>query len=242
MQIFICDDEKEHIDFFRQVLCEVEETKGYEIEVFFFQNAPELQKELYRRGEALEALPELIFSDIDMPEMNGISLGKMLNEEFPEICLVLLTAYAEFAIEGYETGAYRYLLKPVKAEDLDKILSDVSSRKSQEKQIVLKAGKEDIVLCLKDVLYIGAEDKYLFFHTADKKYMDRNSLGYYEEAFREFGFCRVHRKYLVNLRHHKSIQGYKLVLSNQDVIPISREKRAEYYKLFIKMHEGGCLR
>lgn len=240
MQIFICDDDKQHIVFFRKVFDKAVSEFSYDVDLIAFENPVILKEELLRRREALESLPEILFLDIEMPELNGISMGKMLKEFFPEICLILLTAYSEFAIEGYETGAYRYLLKPVKQQDLIRIIADVSQRR-KEKRINLKDGHMDVFLDLKDILYISAEDKYLIFHTVKKNYLDRNTLGYYEEQFRSFGFYRVHRKYLVNMRHHKSMQGYKIILSNEEVIPISRQKKAEYYDSFIKMHEGGYL-
>lgn len=241
MQIFICDDDKQHIDFFRKVFDKAVSGFSYDVELIAFENPVILKEELFRRREVLEPLPEILFLDIEMPELNGISMGKLLKEFFPEICLILLTAYSEFAIEGYETGAYRYLLKPVKQQDLIQIIADVTEREGRKKRINLKDGHMDVFLDLKDILYISAEDKYLIFHIEEKNYLDRNTLAYYEEQFRSFGFYRVHRKYLVNMRHHKSMQGYKIILSNGEVIPVSRQKKAEYYDSFIKMHEGGYL-
>lgn len=242
MQIFICDDEKQHIDMFQETLNRICAEQMWNIELYSFAGAKQLWKELGRRRKEEESLPQIVFSDIEMPGMDGIALGKALNESYPEICLVLLTAYSEFAIAGYETGAYRYLLKPVQQSDISKIIAEIYAKEGREEILLVKDGPEDISLNLKQILYISAEDKYLVVHTADHKYLDRNSLQYYEERFKELGFYRVHRKYLVNQRHHKGMYGCKIVLSNGETIPVSRSKKTDYYNTFLKRLEEGCLK
>lgn len=62
-----------------------------------------------------------------MPEENGIQTGKKIKEMFPEICLVFVTAYAEYAIQGYEAKAFRYLLKPVTEEAVRKLFGEIKA-------------------------------------------------------------------------------------------------------------------
>ena len=94
---------------------------------------------------------------------------------------------------------------------------------------------------MKDIIYISAEDKYLVVHIIGQKLLTRGSLQEYEDMLQQCGFFRVHRKYLVNLRYHKSITNDNITLSNGDVVPISRRKENAYRNAFMKYIEGGLL-
>ncbi len=241
MQIYLCEDIKIHAEELENILKSCAEECNIQTDIRSFEDAQELLSELRHKKEIGESLPILLFCDIEMPGMNGIELGKIIKDEMPEICFVFMTAFSEYAIEGYETGAYRYLLKPPAKEQITKILLDVVNRNHNTKQIMIKTSKEERCIPIRDILYLSAEDKYLVVHTQKEKHLTRGSLQEYEEMLAEFGFCRTHRKYLVNLRYHKSLSGTKINLSNGDYVPLSRRNEATYRKAFMKYLEGGLL-
>ena len=241
MQIYLCEDVKAHMGQLSEVLEECAYKCKIDAQITCFTNAEDLLCDLRKKKETGEHFPILLFSDIELPGMSGVELGKILKREMPQICIVFMTAYEQYAIEGYETGAMRYLLKPPAKDDVTKILLEITEIQNREKHIIIKNTKEEICVSVNDILYISAEDKYLVVHTKSQKLLTRGSLQDYEEMLEQCGFFRVHRKYLVNLRHHKSITNGSITLSNEAVVPISRRKESAYRSAFMKYIEGGLL-
>lgn len=242
MQIYLCEDIKIHAEELENVLKSCAAECNVVAEIKSFDNAEELLENLRCKKESGVTLPLLLFCDIEMPGMSGIELGKILKDEMPEVCLIFMTAYSEYAIEGYETGAYRYLLKPPSKDQITKIMFEVIHRNRDTKRIMIKNAKEEMCIGIRDILYVSAEDKYLVVHTKENEYLTRGSLQDYEDELKDFGFWRVHRKYLINLRYHKSMTESKITLSNDEVIPLSRRNEANYRKAFIRYLEGGLLK
>ncbi len=242
MYIFLCEDLEEHSKLFIKSMNEVSEEIHLDIKMEVFKTAESLLTTLADKISAGVMLPDIIFADIELPGMNGIDMGKRVHQMAPDICLILLTAFAEYAILGYETRAYRYLLKPANKEDLYQIFSDISQKKNKEKALVFKTTDEEKVVSVDDILYMSAEDKYTIVHTLEGDFLDRKSLQYYEDRFSDIGYFRIHRKYLVNLRHHKAIANGKVILDNDEKLPLSRRKEMDYHAYLLKLLERGILK
>lgn len=236
MLVYICEDIKAHLTYLEELLQELSEEMQWSLTIESFENGEELLAALENN------VPEVVFADIELPGMDGIELGKEMLRIAPQVCLVLLTAFAEYAIRGYETRAYRYLLKPAKAEEVKQVILDVLARKELDKQLVVRNAEEERLISLRSIRYMKAEDKYIVIRTTEGDFLDRLSLLHYEEILQDTGFFRIHRKYLVNMRYHKAIvEGY-VILDNEERLPISRRNVAAYKACFLKMLEGGKLR
>lgn len=172
--------------------------------------------------------PDIIFMDIRLPESDGITLGKKIKELCPNTYLVFVTAYTEYAIKGYEAAAFRYLLKPIKAENLQELMRDITMDSDRNKKIFIKGKKNSAYVPLQDILYISAEDKYAIVYTKNDHFISDMSLNKYEEQLRDYGFYRIHRKCLINIFHHVGISGNKVQLSNGGFLPISKSKISAY--------------
>ena len=237
MQIFICEDQKECRDALIEVLREASIENEWTFQTTCFVNGLLLLEEIRRRKASGEVLPEVVISDVEMPEMDGITLGKIIKEEAGDCVFVLQTAFAEYAVEGYETGATRYLLKPVKKEPIVKLFREIFEQKRKEAKVILKTFEEERCVKLQDIYYFDAEDKYLMVHTTEGDFLIRGSLNEYEELLQQSGFFRIHRKYLVNMWHHKSIKNGNVMLGNTDVLPLSRRKERLYRTSFMQYME-----
>lgn len=234
MEVFICEDTIQFRDELVQILRELKEANHWSFHISCFANGKILLDEIIRRTETNEELPEVIISDIEMPEMDGITLGIQLKKYVPECVFVLQTAYAQYAVEGYETGAIRYLLKPVRKEQVLSLFVELFEKKQKEKKVVIKTTDEELCIKINDIIYIDAQDKYLILHTINDSFLIRGTLQDYEDEFKEHGFYRIHRKTLINMWHHKSLKNGNVIMSNADILPISRRNEAEYKKAFIK--------
>lgn len=236
LTVMICDDEKAHILHLQQLLEQLQEEISLRITT---DSSPErLLQQLRERVECRKALPDIIFLDIRMPQVDGIAFGKALHNIAPDIYVVFTTAYQEYAIEGYEAQAFRYLLKPLTKEMIRKVLKDAQNDMSRKKKLLLKLAKGERMFSLQDILYLSAEDKYTVLYTADGYYVDRTSLADYETLLCPYGFYRIHRKYIVNLYHHKGLEKGFVLLSEGTRLPISRRRADAYYaELFQSMEK-----
>lgn len=234
MQVFICEDMIQFRDDLVRILRELKEENKWSFHISCFSNGRILLDEIVKRIENNEELPEVIISDIEMPEMDGIALGIQLRKYIPECTFILQTAFAQYAVEGYETGAVRYLLKPVQKEQVLSLFKDFFEQKRKEKKVIIKTTDEELCVYIKDIIYFDAQDKYLMLHTVNGSFLIRGSLQEYEDEFKECGFFRIHRKTLINMWHHKSLRSGHVIMSNADSLQISRRNEAEYKKAFMK--------
>ena len=233
LQIAVCDDEREQLQMLRKTFENVKVSVTLQLE--YFASPQELLHKLHVRMEDGRALPDVIFCDIRMPEMDGISFGRRVHELSPDSYLILFTAYPEYAVQGYESRAFRFLLKPVAASDIERVLGSVLIEKGRSKKLLIQAAEESYLLALSDIIYLASEDKYTVLYTGNGYYVDRTSLKDYETMLDKYGFCRIHRKYLVNLSKHKGTGRGKVLLHGGAELPISRRREAAYHEKILQL-------
>lgn len=242
LNIFLCEDEEEQLKQIESEICEIASRRKWRIRLECFSNGNKMLSEIKRRIEKKIPLPEILFLDIRLHGESGIEIGRKISAAAPEIYLIYLTAYEEYAIEGYETRAFRYLLKPLTEREFVSVMERIYRELGKEKNILIREENKETYLPVKNILYISAEDKYTVLHSLDGDFLKRNSLKYYEDRLKEYGFFRIHRKYLVNMKYHKSLGGGKVILTNNCILPISRRKEVLYRKEIFHALQEGLLR
>ncbi len=235
----ICDDNPKSLNEIHDTICRLSDQ--YKINVSLYSSAGELLDSMKEAERRNQLLPDFVLIDIEMPEMNGIELGKQIKTLFPDVCLVLVTSYLEYAVKGYEAKAYRYLLKPITIEYIEALIQDFMREQNQIKKVLVKDKAQEHLLLIKDIVYISAEDKYTILYTENNHYFDYKSLKEYEELLTDYGFYRIHRKYLINMYYHKSLGKGFVTLSCNVELPISRRKENEYREKLLKMLERDIL-
>ncbi len=209
-KIAICDDEPLHIDKIRSILLD-EETDNY--------TKPANLLNAITAGKRYDVL----FLDIMMPEIDGISLARELRELDEDMLIVFITSKIEFMQTGYEVKAFRYLLKDQIDTGLPKIWKDI------EKELLDRADtyftyefeRKTYRYPCRDILYLESNLRRIILHT------NRDTATLYGKlddlAIKYPMFVRIHKSFLVNRRHIRSISAGMVVLSNGDVLPISRK-------------------
>ncbi len=187
--------------------------------------------------KAMEFLREnevdLILLDIQMPDMTGLELMKVLVNP-PEV--IFTTAYREFAIDGFELNAVDYLLKPISYERflkaVQKVMPNNKSKSTESDYIFVKCDGSIVKIPLKEILFIETAKDYIFIHTLHKRYMTLVPLRQVEEKLPNEHFVRVHRSYVVGLSHVNKMEGNLLHLGDKKV-PISRRLKEEVYQRIV---------
>jgi len=162
---------------------------------------------------------DLVFLDIQMPDLKGTTLASML----PENCQVIFTtAYTEYALEGFELNAVDYLLKPITFERFLQAVNKLKSFKKEDeiRTITVKSGYDLHKLFLDDIYFIESDGEYVHFHTKNKKVMSYQSLKSLEKILDPSLFMRVHRSYIVNKTKVRALKGRDLSIE-EHTIPVS---------------------
>ena len=214
MRIAVCDDEerfrediKKHIDKLYNSL---------DVVVDSFSSGKQLI-------EAFSVRPyDLIFLDIEMPEMDGITLAKRLRSLSEKVYIVFLTGHVEYALEGYEVNALRYLTKPVQEDKLKEVLRYVSEKMSEKRQILVKADGEEHLIDVSDIIYFEAQNQYIMIYTVTREYLVRYNLSDYEKELKKDGFFKTHRSYLISLGKVKKLGKNEVIMDGDISVPVSR--------------------
>jgi two-component system, LytTR family, response regulator len=192
---------------------------------------------------------DILFSDIQMPEITGISLLKIL----PKKPLVILTtAYSEYAIEGYELDVLDYLLKPITLERFLKAVEKATRRLSTtapppapevmlppdpvQASIFVKDGTKLVKIRLNEILYIEGLKDYVTIYTKDKKVVTLQTLKSLEAQLTPHQFIRVHNSFIVSFEAIDSIDKEKIQIGKV-WIPISDTYR-KTFKEFIERKQS----
>lgn len=136
-----------------------------------------------------------VFLDISMPEVDGFAVARRLP---PATLIVFTTAYDQHALRAFETNALDYLVKPVRADALDRALDKLARRRGGPR-ITSRVGDRTHVVELDRVTHFQAEDKLTYAVTADHSYVVDASIAALEERHAGDGFFRIHRATLVRL-------------------------------------------
>ncbi len=181
-----------------------------------------------------ESKPQLLFLDINMPKLSGISLLRSLPHP-PEV--IFTTAYPEYALEGFELEAVDYLLKPFSFERFLKavnkcrrLLNADVGREEQPAHLLLSAGRKLFRIALEDILYLEAYGDYVKVYTSQGMYLPKTTLNALEEQLPEGRFVRVHRSFLIALNQIRYIEGNQLVIAKEK-LPIGRSYKEKLLRL-----------
>lgn len=196
-----------------------------------------------------ENQPDLLFLDIQMPEITGIGLLKIMPRR---PLVVLTTAYSEYAIEGYALDVADYLLKPITYERFLQSVEKIQTRLSGSnagptntapavpaeapvEYLFVKDGTKSVRINFADIQYIEGMKDYVRIHTPDRKVTTLQSLKHLVEVLSDTDFLRVHHSYIVGVDWIEEVQRDNILVAGQ-LIPVSDTYRGGV-KAFVEGRE-----
>ena len=178
-----------------------------------------------------ELKPDLVFLDINMPEISGLSFAKSINNS---VKVIFTTAYREYAVDGFDLQAVDYLLKPISfgrlMQSINKYLSenqqvdfDEPARIEPEKSesIFVRSDRKMIKINFPEILYIESLADYIKIHLIDKTVVTRETISSIEAKLPQQDFLRVHRSFLVAVNAINSFTS-EIIEIGKKQIPVSR--------------------
>ena len=177
---------------------------------------------------------DLLFLDIEMPEMTGIELLSNLTNP-PKV--IIVSAYEQYALKGYEFNVVDYLLKPVSFDRFIKSVNKIydllqTEQKEKNDYIFVKSNKLLKKILFKDILYIESMENYVVIQTVSCKEVVYTTLKQLNDSLPKDVFQQTHRSYIVNLEKVTAIDGNQLTLSSYK-IPVARTFRDSIFNLIL---------
>lgn len=228
-KIGICDDDaaqraylaKIAEDWAKKAKCLAEVKQYSDAKAFLFEYAEE--KDF-----------DILLLDIEMPEISGIELAKTVRRDSAAVQIVFVTGYYEYFSDGFDVSALHYLVKPVDAGKLLPVLDRAAGNLSCRQRCVLVSTPDaDVKLPLADILYLEAENVHVAVHTARGTYRTRSALAKFAQQLDET-FFKVHRSYVVGLKHIVKITRTGVTMTNGDQVPISRGMYDQVHAALVK--------
>ncbi|UYZ57821.1 LytR/AlgR family response regulator transcription factor [Hymenobacter latericus] len=184
---------------------------------------------------------DLLLLDIEMPQLSGLDLVRVLPEPQPQV--ILVTSHANFAVDAFELQVLDYLVKPVEYSRFSKAINRAveqqqtaaaaaatpSNVEANDSTLFVKTNNKLLRLDFNDVLFIEAMSTYSVLVTPKQKHIVYITLKALEERLPFSHFMRVHRSYMVNMQRVESVQDNMLQLGNHEV-PVGKSYQEEFYE------------
>jgi DNA-binding LytR/AlgR family response regulator len=182
---------------------------------------------------------DLIFLDINLPKLSGISFLKSLSNR-PQV--IMTTAYTDYALDGYELDVVDYLLKPFSFERFVKAVGKVrrttavsnEAETQSKKEHFIKIGYEHIRIAFDDIIYLAADGDYCEVWLSEKKHLSSEPMKKWLEILDQEDFYRIHKSHVVNIHKIIKLSGNQVHLQGDTVLPIGRTYREDFMVKFLK--------
>lgn len=225
MKVLICDDDPLFAERIEKTAAPFFAAKGIEAEIRVCTSAAE--------AEALPGLEDcrLAFLDVDLDGASGIALGRKLKQKNPGVMLVYISAYLEFAPQGYTVSAFRYILKEHLRQTLPVCLEEIYDELFiRQKALQVEVHREMVRIPYDKIYSLESEGRRVLVfgevpHKALCTYYGK--LSDLPQELYQSGFLRVGRSAVVNMRYIHKILGYKVQMVNQVELSVSRAGYAE---------------
>jgi DNA-binding LytR/AlgR family response regulator len=181
---------------------------------------------------------DLVFLDINMPEISGISFAKSINKN---VKIIFTTAYRDYAVEGFELKAVDYLLKPISFERLHKAINTyfeiyINSSKTVKEDVehnnfmFVRADRRMLKIDFDSIIYIESYSDYIKIHLPSETIVTRETISAIEAKLPKRQFLRIHRSYIIALTHISSFTNEEIIINNT-ALTISRSYKKEVLKV-----------
>lgn len=180
---------------------------------------------------------DAVFLDIEMPQINGLDVARQLRKKYPELVIVFITSFIEYAPAGYRVNAFRYLLKKNLSEELWPCLDEIQEKIHEDsKMLTLHTKERTVEVAVKNVLYFeGTAKRIVLAHLeqSNEAISCIGKLADYDEQLAELGFLRIQKSYLVNMDNIIKIKNYMAVLRDGTELKVSERQYSEVCKKFL---------
>lgn len=222
VRILICDDDKTFLSQFELKIKNIiskSRFNDFEYDIISFNNPETALRRIN------ENPPDIIFLDIDMPEINGFNIAKNISENSKDTIIIFVTSYDNYVFSSFKYQPYRFLRKSHIYNELpEAVLSALNTLLCKSKYIELGSKYFNERILISDIIYFESKGNYAQITVqSGEKYMYRSTISNLENQLKIYDFIRIHAGYLVNMKHIDKIHKNIVYLSDGEQIGISRK-------------------
>lgn len=227
MRIAICDDEK----YFRNLLKEQLNNYANEYALDFIYSE-------FSSGESLLINSidfDLIFIDYQMSKINGIDTVDRLRKRNDKTTVIFISSYPDVVFNGLKVQTHRFLVKPLKYEDLCEALNSFLIKYNSDAYVLACDEENDKMkrIAESDIIYAMADNIYCKIMTLDHIYLYKGTLSEFQKQLKSDFFYRAHRSYLVNLNYVENYSHSEIVFENGERASLTKTKHFDFQKTYM---------
>lgn len=236
LKIAVCEDEKDQRELIKDYLTKILDEINLSYEIITFSSGEEL----------FDNYPndvDIFVLDILMDEINGMDIARKVRKiDDKNAEIIFTTSLVDYIQEGYEVRAYRYLLKPLKYEDLKKHITSCINEITDKNKYILIDNKSSILkIKVNEITYIEIKKRDMTIYTIRGNYQIKSTMDKIEKDLESHNFYRCHKSFLVNMEYVDTIKQYTAKLENKEEVPISRHRFKDFkIKFFRSMGDKLC--
>lgn len=237
MRILLCDDDKLFLESLKERLKEIFVKYGSSCRISEWESGTALLKEVDFNQV------DILFLDIDMPEISGIQVAEKVKRWNPDINLVFLTNREDLVFKAIQFQPYRFIRKEKLAEELEETVHRLIIKIADETLLYQFArGGNAVKVPIREIIYLESQGHNIQIHCRNQMHTIRGKLSEYDERLEKYGFIRIHSGFLVNIRYIYTISYQGICLDNGQKLPVSRKKLDEIKKIhmaYMRKHIYG---
>ena len=178
---------------------------------------------------------DVLFLDIDMPNMSGFDVARRLCKEHPQIKIVFMSAYDNFVYSSFDYYPFAYLRKSHLKQELPRVIERIVEKMNERnKQLTVLTTDGMKKIDVQSIVYVESTRNYFTIHLIhEKEYVCRGTLSSFEKEVVECDFFRIHSAFLVNLEHVEKILENGYVLVKTTTIPIAQKRAKEFKSVYM---------
>lgn len=225
--IAICDDQECFLDELLSLVKTYQKESGYELHIKKYLDGKKLLEEYKSKKDKLD----LVFLDVDMPEITGVDVAHGLRRDGYEGIICFVTSYEQYAFDAYGVEAMGYLIKPAQYSQLKRLLEHaiiqviykIDKEEAQKRYLEIKAKKGIITVDLEKVLYFEKRRNQCVIHLEDGEFVCYDTLKNIYEKLNQVKFCYAHQGFIVNFDKIKEVGPDYIAFGDNREIPVSRK-------------------
>ena len=234
MRIAICDDELKRIKEVKDALTNYFAEKVISADIVCFEDGNKL---LYSNLHF-----DMAFLDIEMPNINGVEVGKRLKQKSNNIVIFMITAYSEYLDDAFELGAYRFLQKPLDVTRLYRSLDAALLSMSSKDIKIICPNNESVIIPTNSIIFCESYKRKTKIVTTQGEYMSREHIDLWKEKLSELNFYSPHTSYIINFSFIKSFTRKTLTLAFEDknfIVSVAPKRQQEFRAKMFMFAERG---
>ncbi len=234
LRVLICDDEAIMIDMMRSIVENILSEKGIKSKIYAFSDARQISNPILASSDIA-----LLDVDFENTSYNGMDIARRLRSLRKDAIIIFVTNFIEYAPAGYEVQAFRYVLKKNLHSELKSYFLLALDHLNKE-TLKIQINGEIIDIPLDNILYLEVQQHSVTVVTktnskdsVGKRYDFHASLTELEQRLEPAGFLRIHKSYLVNMKHLKRFQCREALMDDGTILRVGEKSYAEKKKVYL---------